>query len=199
MTMSKMTNFTEEQIQGFLDELAELKMVWYCQEYIIMANRVKYNSESLSITQGFCNLVKEIPVKVIEFAVSTKKSDGTPTRISEVLTEIYRVYPPSPHGPPTIPLLNLSNLNLVKSTSSKSKLTAEKIPDDEWDERFSLIFEDIEDDYGLSNIDTNKLRAIAGDKPGRAAISDLYLAIQGNKKVKKKGAYLMKSLFSIKK
>ena len=195
-TIEKETNFTKDEIRGFLAKLEDLRMAWHYKNYMIVANKVKYNSESPSIVQNFSKIIKGVPQNILEFAIKTKRLDDTPSRISEVISSIYRVGTECAHGVPTILPLNLTKPNLTKPISSNLK--SKTNPDDEWDERFSLIFEDIEDDYGLSNIDTNKLRAIAGDKPGRAAISDLYLAIQANKKVKKKGAYLMKSLFSIK-
>ena len=178
----------KKAIINMLDKFTVARKAFYFKDHIILANGVKWNSTSPAITKSYVNLMAEIPREVIEFAINTH------TRVSELLDHLQTVYRPSTDHPSSY--LNLSNS--IKSHPISSNLKSEKIPDDEWDERFSLIFEDIEDDYGLSNIDTNKLRAIAGDKPGRAAISDLYLAIQANKKVKKKGAYLMKSLFTIK-
>ena len=191
MTMAFESGLSEQECLAAFKTFSENRKAYYEYDYVIVANRIKFNSKSPKIAEGNKEILSEIPNTVIAFVLETN------TRISKILRDTYRVSIQYKTAKNTVSSLILDN-SIIDNSISSNPIQVPEIPDDEWDERFSAIMEDIEDDYGLSNIDVNKLRAIAEDKPGRAAISDLYLAIQANKKVKKKGAYLMKSLFSIK-
>ena len=193
-TIAKETNFTKDEIISFLEKLAELRMAWHYQNYMIVANKVKYNSESPSIVQNFSKIIKDVPRNILEFAVKTKRLNDTPSRISEVISSIYKVGTGCMQGVPTIPPLNLTQSNLTKSNQSNPKLNAKTSDDDDWTESFRLIFKDIEDEYGLSNSNKNKLRSIAGTIPGQQMITDIFGSIERSDTIKKKGNYMMKCI-----
>jgi len=187
-TLAFETKSTEQEIRDTLEKFSEANKAFYHKNYVILANRVKYNSDSRDISKNFVKIVKEIPREVIEFAENTK------TRVSEVIKEltpslqgVNRVYTGCSQS-------NLTQSNLIKpnSTQSKSASRPSEIDDD-----FLKLVKEIQEELKLTGFDIVKLNQASKLPEGETKIREIYAKVTLSERIKNKKAYFLKAIGAI--
>jgi len=181
------TGIPEEEIEVIMKKFTRDKKAYWYEDFVIIANRSKYNADSPKIDKGIINILDEIPSHIIEFCVSTN------TLISKVIKKIY--------GIDTVSHLNLnsdSNKDSIQSNHHSKYDTPKWVKADsgstDWDDGFLLIWKQIEEEYKINPADQEMLKGIADTEAGRGMIKDIFKACELKEDIKSKGKYLMASI-----
>jgi len=201
--ISEETGLTNQEIMSVFQTID--KLAWHHDDYVILKNRWQYNTLSNSkVVIGITNTIIDLPDSVKKFILELDNeltwAIDTIFNVDLGISKKDRYYQShtkkdrqSHDEKDNSSHLNL-NLNLNSNLNNHSNPHVGS--DDGWTDSFRLIFEDIEEDYGLSIANKNKLRSVADTEQGRGMIKDLYYAINKDSKILKKGGYLMKSIIA---
>lgn len=82
----RMTDITIGEIEDIFDRFEKDRKAVYYKSYIILLNRIKYNSGSIKISKGVMSIIDKLPNNIIEYILTLSE-----TRLYDFVIKHYRL------------------------------------------------------------------------------------------------------------
>jgi hypothetical protein len=207
--IKRMTDIPVERVKSILAFFEEDRKAFYYKRYIIIANRVKYNSDSPKITSGVIKIIRSLPKTVVKYLYSLPDTAIYEFVIENIGKNHDRVSDAEKDTLSDAESDTLSDVeNDTLSDAEKDRVSdsilfnsilsnfilSHSIETEGWTDSFRKIFEQIFESYKMSLAELKTIAKIAKTKQGRNEITNIYTHIETSEKILDKRAYFLSSI-----